>query len=170
MASIDKNKLGEYLSAYLDDELSDQERSAVESLAARDPGVHRQLEQLRRTVELVRGLPHRAAPPSLIEDLTATAERDQLLCTPGEAVAIRMPWWLSLRPMLSAAAVLVIAVGGGFYVFNNMELTGDRSGPSVLDELAEVSPHSAAPTAWGFLHSKATPGSNHTLVMFDYSS
>ncbi|MCH7813617.1 MAG: hypothetical protein IID40_06305, partial [Planctomycetes bacterium] len=147
MASIDKNKLGEYLSAYLDDELSDQERSAVESLAARDPGVHRQLEQMRRTVELVRGLPHRAAPPSLIEDLTATAERDQLLGAPGEADVIRMPWWRSLRPMLSAAAVLVIAVGGGFYVFNNMELTGDRSAPSAFDQVAVELSRSAEPAA-----------------------
>ncbi|MCP4246926.1 MAG: hypothetical protein GY778_07740 [bacterium] len=147
MAAIDKEKLGEYLSAYLDDELSDRERSAVEALAARDPGVRRQLEQMRQTVELVRGLPHRAAPPSLLEDLTATAERDQLLGTPGEAVVIRMPWWRSLRPMLSAAAVLVIAVGGGFYVFNNMGLTGDRSTPSATEAVVEGSSRSPAPAA-----------------------
>ena len=75
MASIDRDKLGEYLSAYLDDELNERERAAVERLVARDPRARAQLEELRRTVDLVRGLPHRAAPPSLIQDLTAAAEQ-----------------------------------------------------------------------------------------------
>ena len=112
MASIDRDKLGEYLSAYLDGELSDQERVALERLVARDPRVRTQLKELRETVELVRGLPQRAAPPSLLEDLTAAAEREQLLGDPSERALPRASWWRSARPLLSAAAAVLITVGG----------------------------------------------------------
>ncbi|MHC4066008.1 MAG: anti-sigma factor family protein, partial [Planctomycetota bacterium] len=65
MASIDRDKLGEYLSAYLDGELGEPERAALERLLARNRQARTQLEELRQTVELVRGLPRRAAPASL---------------------------------------------------------------------------------------------------------
>lgn len=63
MATIDRDKLGEYLSAYLDGELSDSERAAVDRLLARDARVRAQLDELRQTVEMVRALPRRAARP-----------------------------------------------------------------------------------------------------------
>ena len=125
MASIDRDKLGEYLSAYLDGELTEQERGALERLVARDPQARAQLDELRQTVELVRGLPRRAAPPSLLEDLTAVGEREQLLGEPSEEVRRRGPWWASARPLLSAAAV-VITVSGGLYVYFNINHEGER--------------------------------------------
>lgn len=126
MASIDRDKLSEYLSAHLDGELTEQEREALERLVARDARARSQLEELRQTVELVRGLPRRAAPPSLLEDLTAAAEREQLLGEPPEEVRRRAPWWASARPLLSAAAAVVITVGGGLYVYFNINDAGQR--------------------------------------------
>ena len=84
MASIDKDKLGEYLTAYLDDELPQAEREALEHLMARDRATRRQFEELRQAAELVRRLPRKPAPPSLVEDLTAAVERQQLLGEPEE--------------------------------------------------------------------------------------
>ena len=127
MASIDRDKLGEHLSAYLDDELPQAEREVLERLIARDQATRKQLEELRQAAELVRGLPRRSAPPSLVEDLTAAAERRALLGEPDEAGPPRRPWWYSARSWLSAAAVVVITVGGGWYVFEAMrEPTGPR--------------------------------------------
>ena len=45
MATIDRDKLGEYLSAYLDGELSDSERAAIDRLLARDARVRAQLDE-----------------------------------------------------------------------------------------------------------------------------
>jgi hypothetical protein len=121
MKSIDRNKLGEYLSAYLDDELTDEERKTLERLIARDETTRRQFEELRQTAELVRGLPRGVAPPSLSETVTAAAERRQLLGEPEDVVVPRRPWWQSARSLLSAAAALMITVAGAWYVFDTMD-------------------------------------------------
>jgi len=44
MASIDRDKLGKHLSAYLDDELPQAEREVLERLIARDQATRKQLE------------------------------------------------------------------------------------------------------------------------------
>ncbi|HUU84848.1 MAG TPA: hypothetical protein VM243_15210 [Phycisphaerae bacterium] len=146
MATIDRDKLGEYLSAYLDGELSDAEREAVDRLVARDARARAQLEELRQTVEVVRALPKRAAPPSLMEDLSAALERRQLLGEPADEMPIRRPWWVSLRPVVSMAAVFAIAVGGGLIVYRSM--TEPVRGPMVADSglpVVEEAPAAAAP-------------------------
>ena len=187
MASIDRDKLGEYLSAYLDGELSDQERVALERLVARDPRVRTQLKELRETVELVRGLPQRAAPPSLLEDLTAAAEREQLLGDPSERALPRASWWRSARPLLSAAAAVLITVGGGWYVFDSISGTGEQrwpppeggvarstTGPQVPQEgpagvgLADADDSAARSAAVGATAAKAgTPGRGSAEAALD---
>jgi len=126
MNTIDPDELGEYLSAYLDDELSAAERQVVEQALARDPTARRQLEELRQTVGLVQSLPRRAAPPSLLQDLTAAAERRQLLGEPVETERRRRPWWLSGQPWLAAAAALIVMVVGGYYVFQYANQPAER--------------------------------------------
>ena len=112
MASIDRDNLDEFLSAYLDDELGEPDRATLQRLIAQDSYARSRLEQLRQTVELVRTLPRRGAPPEMLDELTAMAERELLLGEPEEIVRVRRPWWSSAGPLLSAAAVLVITVGG----------------------------------------------------------
>jgi hypothetical protein len=121
MKSIDRDKLGEYLSAYLDGELTEKERKTLERLIARDEAIRRQYEELRQTAGLVRGLPRGLAPPALSEAITAAAERRQLLGEPEDVVVPRRPWWQSARSLLSAAAVLMITVAGAWYVFDTMD-------------------------------------------------
>ena len=131
MSSIDREKLGEYLSAYLDDELNAADRQAVERLVADDSRARALLDELRQTVGLVHDLPRRTAPPSLLEDLTAAVERQELLGEPSEEVLPRRPWWFTLRPILSAAAALVITIGGGYWVYWQMSQTPGR--PALTD-------------------------------------
>ncbi|MFQ5489964.1 MAG: anti-sigma factor family protein [Phycisphaerae bacterium] len=126
MASIDRDNLDEFLSAYLDDELGDADRTLLERLIAQDSYARGRLEQLRQTVELVRTLPRRGAPPEMLDELTAGAERELLLGDLEELAPLRRPWWSSAKPLLSAAAVLAITVGGGWYVLRS---TGGPTGP-----------------------------------------
>ncbi|MHC4092357.1 MAG: hypothetical protein ACYSVY_19150 [Planctomycetota bacterium] len=147
MASIDRDKLGEYLSAYLDGELGEPERAALERLLARDRQARTQLEELRQTVELVRGLPRRAAPASLLDDLTAVAERGQLLGEPSEEPPPHAARWRSARPLLSMAAAVVITVGGGLYVFVSLNQTGEPATGPAERRLAIDAPLPAEPKA-----------------------
>lgn len=158
MASIDKEKLGEYLSAYLDDELSDAEHREVEQLIARDPQAHALLEELRQTVGLVQDLPRGTAPPSLVEDLTSAAERFQLLGDPAEAPLPRRPWWYSFRPLVSAAAALAITVGGAYWVFWKMD-----EEPQIGDVLA---PEPAVVTKEGAVEPSVQPAKEEEEAAF----
>lgn len=60
-----KDEVRIQLSAYLDGELGDAERRAVEEALAADAGLRHELDALRRTIELVRSLPRLSAPPGL---------------------------------------------------------------------------------------------------------
>jgi anti-sigma factor RsiW len=61
----------ELFSAYLDGDLSDADRAALEARLAAEPELRRELEALRQTVALVRSLPELKAPRSYA--LTAAA-------------------------------------------------------------------------------------------------
>ncbi len=134
MASIDRDKLGEYLSAYLDGELPEREREALERLVAKDQLARKQLDELRHTTELVRRLPRGSAPASLVADVTALLERRELLGDTEEVTPPRRrPRWMSAGSWLSAAAVIMITVGGGWYVFDTMRRP---AAPPLEDALA----------------------------------
>lgn len=125
MSDANRYIVEEQLSAYLDGELSDTERAEVERVLAADAEARAMLDSLRHTAELVQRLPRRHAPDTLIDDLSARIEREQLLrgaevATPG-ARTRRSVW-----PMLATAAVVMFAAGAGFWVFR--ELTPARYG------------------------------------------
>lgn len=69
----------EQLTAYLDGELGESERSEVERLLARDAEARRVLDELRATARMVGGLPRAAAPRGLSAEITARMEREALL-------------------------------------------------------------------------------------------
>lgn len=64
----------ELLSAYLDDELSAEERALVESRLAADPAARQALEQLRNVSQTVRGLPQEVVGRDLRESILRRAE------------------------------------------------------------------------------------------------
>lgn len=73
------------LQAYLDGELTDEDRAAVERLLAESPELRRQLERLRATAELVRGSGAPAPPPGHVDRVR-------------QVVARPTAWWRGLLP------------------------------------------------------------------------
>jgi anti-sigma factor RsiW len=89
--------LHELLDAYLDDELSADERSAVDSLLARSPQARAELDDIDRVRSLVRGLPDVPVPFGFYERITRRRRR-----VPGLAAAT--------VGAVAAAVVLILAV------------------------------------------------------------
>lgn len=98
----------ELLSAYLDDEISAQERVQIERALTQDPDTAWRLNALRQTVALVKELPRVTLPRSF-----TLSEAD---IAPSRAeTSARAPWWRSLlAPLLlrnaTAIAALLFAV------------------------------------------------------------
>ena len=97
----------ELLSAYLDGELSPDERATVEATIAADAAVRARATELRATVALLGALPQ-------------PMPRRTFILTPEQAAAIRpvrMPWVIRLFPAVAAvgavAAVLCLVLLGG---------------------------------------------------------
>ena len=142
MLPQDPDKLGEQLSAYLDGELSSAEAAEVERVIAFDPQVAAELEALRRTVDAVRALPRRSVPDGLLDDLSGRVERAQLLNgMPEPARTDRRSTWR----LLASAAVVVFAVGGGYWVFTEMSKSVSRTERRVA--LREAEPSLRGPDA-----------------------
>ena len=125
----DRDKLEAQMSAYLDGELAGAERADLERRLALDPQARAMLESLRCTIQLVQGLPRRPAPDSLLDDLTARIEREHLLGEAPQRREIARPR-RTLWPLLASAAVVVFAVGAGFWVMR--DLVPERGGSPTL--------------------------------------
>lgn len=115
MDSVDRDLIQAQLSAYLDGELSPEEVAEVERRLASDPDVRATFDSLRHTVQLIRTLPRHPAPAGVLGDLTAAAERDQLLDPGGASATSRATRWEGVRSLLATAAVVVITVGTGLW-------------------------------------------------------
>lgn len=130
MTAANRNELGEQLSAYLDGELGEAERVAVEARLRDDAVARAELERLRGTANLVGELPHRPAPSNLADEVSARIEREQLIGPgPGGAgTRSGTPGWF--RPLLLAAAVVALAITVGLLDF------GPRQGDTPIGPLA----------------------------------
>ncbi len=109
----------ELLSAYIDNEVTDEERALIESTIATDPAVAWQVESLRQTIHLLQALPPLALPRSFaIDAIVADAQNTEPLVTP-QPMAVARPrptyvkkeyqWWQSL---------MQIWQGGNLYLRN----------------------------------------------------
>lgn len=121
----------EQLSAYIDGALSERERAALEARLQAEPALRAELDSLRQTVALVRGLPRLSAPRSfaLTPEQAGLVER-----------ARQLPFYLSSAfSALSAAAAVVLMALGGYLLLD----APARIIPAAAPMLLEVA---AAPT------------------------
>src|SRR5688572_8345264 len=93
----------ELLSGYIDGTLNNAERAALETRLAQDADLRRELAALQQTVMLVKNLPTLKAP----RNFTITPQM----------VKRRQPRILSLLPVLSAAAAMVVLILAGTILF-----------------------------------------------------
>jgi anti-sigma factor RsiW len=120
----------ELLSAYLDDELTPEERARVEARLAADPAARQLLDELRSVSQAVRSLPQESLPADLSESVLRRAERAMLssdASTAGESasaggvgglveLARKLPFGRSLRAW--AWAGTAIAAGLLIMIFD----------------------------------------------------
>jgi len=125
----------ELLSAYLDDELSNEERAVLEQRLQSEADLRRALETLRATVSLVGSLPLLKAP------------RDFTLKAPPLSIAPKVRVLPRLASLASAAAAVLLFIAGAG-ILNTGGGTSLPPASSVSHEIAAM-PTSAviAPTA-----------------------
>jgi anti-sigma factor RsiW len=103
----------ELMTAYLDDELSDDEARAFEARLADDPKARAEVEQLRRVMSLVQGLPEVQAPPDFAEKVARRVRR---------RVALGPDSPLSLVSLsFQVLSIIVILTVAGLYMMTQLE-------------------------------------------------
>lgn len=117
MRPQDAQRIGEQLSAYLDGELSQEERDAVEALLASDADARALLAELRDASGAVRALPRDRAPASILEQINARLERSELLGPAERKVTLARHKRRPIRSTLAMAASLLFVVSGGLWVY-----------------------------------------------------
>jgi anti-sigma factor RsiW len=108
--SMNVNLGEDLLSGYLDDELTAEERVAVEAELARSPEWRALLEELRATRALLRALPWPDAPPDLVAGVRARDGADAATTAPASVRRLR-PVWRRPATWVAAAAVVAVFVG-----------------------------------------------------------
>lgn len=113
---MDRERMEELLSAYLDDELEGHERDAVTRFLAQDARARQLLEELRMTANLVSALPRHSAPESIVADVQSQIERQALLGDEPAAAVSHGQGRRTLFVFLSLAAMLAIMIPMGWYL------------------------------------------------------
>ena len=102
----DRERRDELLSAYLDGELEERERQALESRLSRNPALRAELRAMHQTVLLMEELPQVAAPRNFILTDSMVA---QARVQPREGRVRGRVWsgWTWAAPLLTAATTVV---------------------------------------------------------------
>ena len=100
------NSVNDRLSAWLDGELSLEDRAQLEQELNASPELQRQLDELRRVSDLVRGLPKLAAPGELKPAIMRAVERDSLL-----TVRSAPSRWKQSAILKFASVAALVAIG-----------------------------------------------------------
>ncbi|MCH7885381.1 MAG: hypothetical protein IIC01_09035, partial [Planctomycetes bacterium] len=116
MSNLSREQLGEWLSAYLDGELDEQQTRLVERTLREDETARRLLEELRQTVAAVSSLPRHAAPSSIHEQIQLHLERGELLGDLPSSTPRSMARGAPRLRRLSLAAMLALTIGGGVWI------------------------------------------------------
>ncbi len=106
----------ELLSAYLDGELNDTERAALEARLEADPALRAELEALRRTIALVRALPELRAPRNYTLDPAVYGRKPA-----APLHVIMFPRANVRRLLIAAASVMLVFVAVVALLTNNTQ-------------------------------------------------
>lgn len=112
MKEQSKTEFSELLTAIVDDEATERQKTEFKRLAKHDPDIGRQLESLRRQKQLINALPVESAPEGLAEDVTSMLERKLILSDFSDAEpAATGSSHLMLRRLMTTAAMLLLPLG-----------------------------------------------------------
>jgi len=143
----------ELLSAYLDNMLNDAERSALEARLASDKRLNAELESLRRTVALIKGLPILKAPrsfmltpemvksrteagaPTMVKSKTEPDAPRMVKSKTESGRIIRFP----IPSVMSAAASFVFIIVGMILVFSSLNKPNSAFSPATGSNVAFMS-------------------------------
>ncbi len=135
MSKIDREQLGEWLSAYVDGELDSEQENLLERVLREDEGARRLLAELRRTAGLVSSLPRHRAPSSIAQDVQLRVERSDLIGGVDEPSVGPAGRRHPIFALLSMAAMLAL-VAGSFWM-----MWGDAGSPTgVPGDIVAVAP------------------------------
>lgn len=127
----------ELLSAYIDGELSEMERAALEARLDREPMLQQELESLTTVVEAVRSLPPLEAPRNftLTPEMIAHNERAEK----AAASVLIFPISTAFSALSAAAATLLIAFGVMMLLIQNAPFPGGTTADFAAQEPANDS-------------------------------
>ena len=124
-----KPEIDELLSGYIDEELSQRQRTEVKRLIQHDDELSQRLNELKRQKQLLGSLPVASAPEGLLDDVKATLERQSILnnasASREESAGVRH---LMFRKVLTAAAMFLIPIGILAWVVLNIVTPLDSDG------------------------------------------
>jgi len=131
MDSERRKHLESQLSAYLDGELTPQDRTDVDAFLAEDAGARALLGELRATAEAVRSLPRARASEELIDGLRERLERRALLADDRSAKSELPAPTLFRGRWIAAAAVIALTCAAGYMIWTLAahEPAGEPAGP-----------------------------------------
>jgi hypothetical protein len=124
--SMDKDRQGELLSAYLDGELDAAESARAAELIETDPAAAEQAERLDRVRGLLSELPRESAGTSLADQVISRARKGTYVGG-GSAAAPRRRG----RAALAAAAAVLVAIGAGWLVIGRPMQQPSQEGEAV---------------------------------------
>jgi anti-sigma factor RsiW len=144
-----------FLSGYLDDELTEEERAGVEARLAASSQLRVELEDVRTARDAVRSLPRRTAPAGFWDSVIAnvqnatqddagtTVAEDDLAPVRdlGERRARTVPWrWVAGAAAAAAVVIAVFVVPGRTQVRPNVRAVATQHGAASSDMGDAISP------------------------------
>ena len=117
----------EILSAYIDGELSEAERTALESRLQAEPNLQRELDSLQQTTALINQLPTLKAPRNFTLNTKSVGPR---------RAALPFPLTATFSALSTAAAVLLVAFGAYFLMQADTQMAGFTVNQTTMQDAA----------------------------------
>jgi anti-sigma factor RsiW len=138
----------DFLSGYLDGELTAEERIAVEAQLADSLELRAELEEVRIARDAVRALPQREAPPgfwdAVLSEVGAAEIEADAVVVPIESRRRRVPvGWLAGAAAVAAAIIALVVVPGRTSVRPNVTAVATQHGASTAklgDSISSLAP------------------------------
>ena len=126
--------IDELLNSFIDDELSDRQKTEAQRLISHDPKVAERLREIKRSKTLVNLLPCAEAPADLAERVQTAVERKMLLSQHSdsfdETKGVRH---LLIRKVLAAAAMIALMAALATLVYTIVAPESGTIGPVAVD-------------------------------------